>query len=350
MKNIYLGLILCLVIVSIFYVEMNSTKMHSNESKPSNISMIFTGDVMFDRGVADVISSNQNVFGDLKELFLQSDVVVINMESPFTDSNNNYKKSIPLKANPDYAHILKDNNVNVVSLANNHIMDYGPSGLQDTLSVLDNYNIKHIGAGENLEKAIQPAYFNVDNKRIAIINFFDKTTFQGFGENELLQATDNSSGSAPADWNVVKKAIDKAKNQSDIVVVTFHYGNEYSFTPNNYQTELSRKCIDEGADLVIGHHPHVTQSIESYKGKLIFYSLGNCVFDQSNPITKDSMVVQLQIINGSGMVNVIPIHITNSIPKFMNNKTSNTFLENIKSISDVNMTIEEGKGKLNIDL
>ena len=350
MKKIYLGIILLILIISAFYITTQSFKPQSSVSQPSNISMVFTGDVMFGRGVESVLHSNQNVFGDLKPLFLQSDIVVINLESPFTNSNDNYKMAIPLKANPDFAHVLKDNNVNVVSLANNHIMDYGPSGLQDTLAALDKYNIKHIGAGENLDKAVEPAYFDIDNRKIAILNYFDKSTFKGFGEKELLQASNNESGSAPADWNVVKKSIDDAKNKSDIVVVTFHYGNEYSTSPNNYQTDLSRKCIDEGADLVIGTHPHVPQSIENYKGKLIFYSLGNCVFDQSNPATKDSMVVQLQVINGSAQVTVLPIHITGSIPRYMDNKSANYFLQSIKAESNTNMNIEDGKGKIDLKI
>lgn len=350
MKKVYLLIILGILFISAIYLNINPSKTGSNESQPSNISMVFTGDVMFGRGVESVLNSNQNVFGDLKTLFLQSDIVVINLESPFTDSNINYKKAIPLKANPDYAHVLKDNNVNVVSLANNHIMDYGPPGLQDTIAALDKYDINHIGAGENLQKALKPAYFNIDNKKIAIINFFDKTTFQGFSETELAQATNDKPGSAPADWNTVKDSIDNIKSQSDIVVVTFHYGNEYSVNPNNYQTELSRKCIDEGADLVIGTHSHVPEGIESYKGKLIFYSLGNCVFDQSNPITKESMIVRFMILNGNPDIEVIPIKIVNSSPKFMDKGNAESFLKKIQSNSNSNINIQNGTGHLKIEI
>lgn len=348
MKKVYLGIILVIFLVSVVYLGFNNVKSQPQSLQPSNVSMIFTGDVMFGRGVESVI--NDNIFGDLRSLFLQSDIVVINMESPFTTSNINYKKAIPLKANPNNAHILKDNNVNVVSLANNHIMDYGPQGLKDTITALDKYNINHIGAGDNIEKAVQPAYFNKDNKRIAILNFFDKSTFQGFSETELAQATNNTPGSAPASPEIIKKSIDNAKEKADIVIVTFHYGNEYSFTPNGYQTNISRKCIDDGADLVIGTHPHVPQGIESYKNKLIFYSLGNCVFDQSNPLTKESMIVGLNIINGTPDVEVIPIRIVNSSPKFMNKNNAEIFLKNIQRNSNANINIVDGIGHLNMEL
>lgn len=355
MKKIYFGIILLILVLTTFFLlfapfNASSEKAIQYSSPQSSVNMVITGDVMLGRGVGSVISSNPNIFGDLKPIFSQSDLVVVNLESPFTDSNKNFKKTVPLKANPEYAHILKDNNLDAVALANNHIMDYGPQGLNDTLAALDRYNITHMGAGQNLQEALQPAYFNINGKKIAIINFMDLTTFQGFGESELPPATDNSPGFAPAQWDLVKNSIDTAKSQADIVIVFFHYGNEYSLTPNKYQTELSRKCIDEGADIVVGSHPHVPQGIESYKGKLIFYSLGNCVFDQSNPITKDSMVVQLQILNGNADVTVIPIHISNSSPKIMSEQRADKFLNRINSESNVKMDIENGKGKLSMNI
>lgn len=350
MKKIYLGILLVLALTAfLLFSQFNISKeMSQYSSSQSPVNMVITGDVMLGRGVGSAIKSNPNIFGDLKPIFGQSDLVVVNLESPFTNSNKNYKKTVPLKANPEYAHILKDNNVTAVALANNHIMDYGPQGLNDTLAALDKYNITHMGAGENLQEALKPAYFNVNGKRIAVINFMDLTTFQGFSESELPAATSNSPGFAPAQWDLVKNSIDTAKGQADFVIVFFHYGNEYSLTPNSYQTELSKKCIDEGADMVVGSHPHVPQGIESYKGKLIFYSLGNCVFDQSNPITKDSMVLQLQISNGNVNVTVIPIHIANSSPKIMSEQPAEDFLERINAESNVKMDIENGKGKLNM--
>lgn len=353
MKKIILGIILLILIAltAVFLLALSVTTSENktlqyNSPQSSSFSMVLTGDVMFGRGVGSAISNNPNIFWDLKPIFKQSDLVVVNLESPLTTSNINFKKTVPLKANPAYAHILKENNIDVVGLANNHIMDYGPVGLTDTLATRDKYNITHMGAGENLQDALQPAYFNIIDNRVVIINFMDLTTFQGFSESELPPATNNSPGFAPAQWNLVKWSIDTAKSQADIVIVFFHYGNEYSLTPNKYQTELSRKCIDESADIIVGSHPHVPQSIESYKGKLIFYSLGNCVFDQSNPITKDSMVVQLQIVNGNACVTVIPIHIVDSSPKIMNNQSAVEFLNRINRESNVKMDIVNGKGKL----
>jgi gamma-polyglutamate biosynthesis protein CapA len=347
LKKIYLwGAILSIVLLTclaFLALDSQSSGPQNSNLLQSNISITFTGDVMLGRGVSTVLDS-QDVFQDLKQLFKSSDLVVINLESPFTTSSQNLKQSIPLKADPKYAQVLKDNNINVVCLANNHIMDYGSGGLNDSITTLKKYNISYIGAGENLQKATEPAYFNVNNTNVAILNFFDKTTFTEFSEAELPPATDKTSGFAPADWNIVKERIDQAKNKSDIVIVVFHYGNEYSSTPNQYQENLSRKSIDEGADLVVGSHTHVPQKVESYKGKLIFYSLGNCVFDQSNTATQESMIAQLKVLNGSAEVTLYPIQIVNYMPKFMDNESAEEFLNSIKAESNADIQIENGKG------
>lgn len=344
-------LLILLVLTSVFLIfpsVKTSENLEQMSSQPSSFNMVFAGDVMLGRGVETAINSDPNIFGELKPVFNQSDLVIVNLESPVTYSSENFKKTVPLKASPAYVHILKDNHVNVATLANNHIMDYGPQGLDDTITTLDKYGITHIGAGKNIQDALQPAYFNINGEKVAVLNFMDLSNFQGFSRSELPPATVNSPGFAPAEWDLVKNSIDTAKSQADIVIVFFHYGNEYSLTPNKDQVELSRKCIDEGADLIFGSHAHVPQSIESYKGKLIFYNLGNCVFDQKNPVTKDSMVVQLQVSNGNVYVTVIPIHILNSSPQIMGNQHAINFLNRVNAGSNVKMDIKNGKGKLSM--
>ncbi len=320
-----------------------------SQPETSNITIFLTGDVMFDFAVDPLIDSGVDVFGDLTPLFKTADIVVINLEDPLTNSTNNLKTVVPVKADPKDVQVLKNDNINVACLANNHIMDYGESGLNDTLNTLKSYNITTLGAGENLQQASKPAYFVVDNRTIAILNFFDTTTFQEFSKSELPPATENSSGFAPAEWNIIKQSLDGAKNHADIVIVVFHYGNEYSTVPNQYQENISRKCIDEGADMVVGSHPHVLQRVESYNGKLIFYSLGNCVFDQSNPSPKESMVVKLQDLNGNLTAIIYPFRITNSCPRFMDTRRAEAFLNSIKAQSNADIKIDNGKGIIEIE-
>lgn len=351
-KKVYLILIVLLIIFSSFlsyFIIPNMGEPQKSQPETSNITIFLTGDVMFDFAVDPLIDSGVDVFGDLTPLFKTADIVVINLEDPLTNSTNNLKTVVPVKADPKDVQVLKNDNINVACLANNHIMDYGESGLNDTLNTLKSYNITTLGAGENLQQASKPAYFVVDNRTIAILNFFDTTTFQEFSKSELPPATENSSGFAPAEWNIIKQSLDGAKNHADIVIVVFHYGNEYSTVPNQYQENISRKCIDEGADMVVGSHPHVLQRVESYNGKLIFYSLGNCVFDQSNPSPKESMVVKLQDLNGNLTAIIYPFRITNSCPRFMDIRRAEAFLNSIKAQSNADIKIDNGKGIIEIE-
>lgn len=330
-------------------LTQKNVEQSANVSK-SNVTLFFTGDVMLGRGVDGILSNGVNIFQNVKSLFQNSDGAIINLEGPFTSSSTNFKQSIPLKANPSYAHVLKDNNVVVACLANNHIMDYGSKGLSDTISSLKSSGVNYTGAGENLEQATQPVYLNVKGRKIAVLNFMDNTTFPEFSASEMSAATTNSSGYALADWNIIKNRIDEAKNNSDATVVVFHYGNEYSTSPNTDQIELSHKCIDEGADMVIGSHPHVIQKVESYNGKPIFYSLGNFVFDQSNPETHPSLMVEMQLIGNEAKVIVHPMLLVGSMPRPMDNSSGVQLLNRLKSQSSLNMTIEGGNGVLTFPL
>ncbi|MGB8232358.1 MAG: CapA family protein [Methanobacterium sp.] len=330
--------------MSNFYNKKSTTP--ATDVSKSNVTMFFTGDVMLGRGVNGILAKGVNVFHNVDPLFLNADAVVVNLEDPLTLSTDNLKHTVPLKANPAYTHVLKDNNVVVTCLANNHIMDYGNKGLNDTINTLQNNGINYTGAGENLEQATTPVYLNIKGRRIAILNFMDNSSFTEFQPSELPGATINSSGYAPADWNIIKKRIDESKNNSDVTVVVFHYGNEYSTTPNPSQINLSHKCIDEGADMVIGSHTHVIQEIESYKGKPIFYSLGNFVFDQSNPATHSSLMVEMDMVGNQANIIVHPMILVGSIPRQMDNKSGTRLLEKLKSQTSLNMTIDDGKGTL----
>jgi gamma-polyglutamate biosynthesis protein CapA len=318
----------------------------SSYNNGSNVTLFFTGDVMLGRGVDRILAGGQNVFINVDPLFLNADAVVVNLEDPLTTSSINYKKTVPLKANLIYAPLLKKNNIVVACLANNHIMDYGNTGLTDTINALKSNGINYTGAGDNLNQATEPVYLNIQGRKIAILNFLDNSTFTEFLPSEMPGATINSPGYAPADWNIIKQRIDESKQNSNITIVIFHYGNEYSTTPNPSQIELSHECIDEGADMVIGSHPHVIQKIESYKGKPIFYSLGNFVFDQTNPATHSSLMVEMDLSGNNANIIVHPITLVNSIPRPMDNITSTTLLEQLKTQSSLNMTISGGNGIL----
>jgi len=255
------------------------------------VNITFTGDVMMGRAVDNSIKENSDVFAGISNLIKNSDLTVINLENPLTISNQGINKEILLKANPNYTNIIKEADIDLVSLSNNHIMDFGTIGLNDTLNNLKNNNIKYVGAGNNITDSNKPVYFTVKGKKIA---FISASEFDG---QNSPGATQNIPGFTPLAWNYLKQAMDEAKSQNaDYIICIFHFGEEYTHHPSEFQEEISHKAIDYGAYAVIGNHPHVTQSIENYKGKLICYSLGNCVFDQILPETNESIIVVLNIM------------------------------------------------------
>ena len=322
-----------------------------------NVSIAITGDVMFARKMPGILGSVSSPFNNVENITKNVDLLLINFENPTTTSDIAYKGTVPLKADPSYTHFAKDNPNTIAALANNHIFDYGEIGLNDTLKSLNDNGIKSIGAGNNKEEATKPIVEEINGRKIVVLNYMDQDNFKEYSQSELPQATSSNettngshSGYAAIDWNIVKKDIDANKEDADIVIVYLHYGNEYSRSPNQHQEEISRKFIDYGADIVVGSHTHVTEGVEIYKGKPIFYNLGNFIFDQSNPDTHRAMFLELNLIDDICEVTVHPIYINNYLPEFMGANSGKELLnELVPNDSAMNIT-SDGKGKLTFQL
>ncbi len=218
--------------------------------------------------------NNINWLGDLKTILQESDFNIVNLEYPLTNVNNKIRKSGPhLKASPETVEILNKIGINVVTLTNNHIMDYGEEGFFDTINTLKKYNVQYVGAGKDIQEARKPLILCKEGSKIAIVNFCEK---------EFSIATDNSPGAAPLDliWNF--EDIQKAKNMADYVIVIVHGGAENYQYPTPRQVKTYRFFASLGICAVIGHHSHCIQQWEEYNGVPICYSLGNFVFDEKN--------------------------------------------------------------------
>lgn len=202
----------------------------------------------------------------VRSVFSQDDITIVNFEGTLTTSNKRARKTFTFKGPKKYASILKKGSVEVVNLANNHSKDYGKVSLTDTQDTLKKNKIGYCyNPTINYQKANGV-----------------KTAFLGFNALEKLSK------------NQIKSAIKKAqKNKAEIIIVSFHWGVERKYYPNAKQKSLGHYAIDCGASLVLGHHPHVLQGIEQYKGRYIVYSLGNfCFGGNSNPKDKDTMIFQ----------------------------------------------------------
>ncbi|MEK9175628.1 MAG: CapA family protein, partial [Patescibacteria group bacterium] len=169
---------------------------------------------------------------------------------------------------------LKDAGFDILSVANNHIGDWGEVAMTDTFARLKNAGIVSVGGGTNAKDAHDPKILEVRGTKIAYL------AYSQFGKG-YTEAGGSTPGIAIIDKDSIMRDVSYAKSVADIIVVSFHFGDEYNDMPNEFQKQISHLAIDAGADLAVGHHPHVIEPIEEYKGKTIAYSLGNFVFDQA---------------------------------------------------------------------
>ncbi|WP_409200002.1 CapA family protein [Methanobrevibacter sp. DSM 116169] len=343
-KKLIILLLICiigLIAVDTYYLNQPANDYSNKE----DVSIAITGDVMFARkmpGVLDLGSPFRNV----EDVVSTVDLLLINFENPATYASTPYKGAVPLKSDPKYVGLAKANENTIAALANNHIGDYGPEGLKDTINALDENGISYIGAGNNLEEASKPVVQDIKDRKVVILNYMDQDNFQEFSQSEIPIATENEPGYSPIDWDIIEKDLAEYNDTADIIIVYLHYGNEYSTSPNENQVNISKKLIDNGADIVVGAHPHVTQGIEMYNDKPIFYSLGNFIFDQSNPNTHLGMFLELDLVNDSCEVTVYPIYINGYIPQYMSADEGANLLNGLNPQCD-NVTItENGTGKL----
>jgi len=248
------------------------------DATSSEIHLAFVGDIMLDRGVYSKIlkygDGNFNFpFLNIKNDLSKYDFLVGNLEGPVSDKGIDKRNLYSFRMNPEVIGILKGLGFKALSVANNHAGDWGPIALEDTISRLNSSDIKVIGGGFNSEEANAPRIIEING---TIISFL---AFSAFGAGQY-ESTQENSGIAVISEDTIKNSIEEARNISDIVVVSFHFGDEYKTIQNKTQEKYAKMAVDYGANLVIGHHPHVVQPLDMYKNAYISYSLGNFVFDQ----------------------------------------------------------------------
>ena len=239
------------------------------------MKILFAGDLNF-RGIDPVGFDDSNaILSEVKPYLTSADFRVVNLETPLARKENHrpIKKSGPnLIGMPENIAFLKAFGADAVTLANNHIGDFGEGACADTILLLDETGIAHCGAGENTEAAYRACYFQRDGKTTALISVC---------ENEFGMATDTSWGSAGYEPHRLLRQIREEKDYADYVIVAFHGGNEFNPLPSPATTERYRLICDMGADAVIAGHTHCPQGYEIFNGKPIVYSMGNLLFKSS---------------------------------------------------------------------
>lgn len=267
------------------------------------------GDIMLD-GTARPVMTEQGYdypFVKMLPYFSGAQIIFGNVEGPLTDRGTpEQDKTFVFRSPPvKVGAALRTAGFNVVSLANNHTLDYGADGLIHTIETLDEVNILHAGAGTDLMAARQPALIQINGQKVAVLAYsmtLPENFFAGPGK----------PGTAFGHEAHVRTDILAAREKAEIVIVSFHWGQEGKTTLRDYQVRLGHAAIDAGASAVIGHHPHILQGIEQYKNGVILYSLGNFTFGSYSMNSARSAVAQLRFHNARLQnVRLFPINVNN---------------------------------------
>lgn len=305
----------------------------------TEVNILFGGDVLLSSPQLNLYDKNNFLVQAIlsEELISEmkhADIMMFNQEFPFSNQGDKMEdKQYTFRTDPKRVNIWNELGVDIVTLANNHILDYGIPALLDTITTLDNAGIKHVGAGKDIEDAKKTEQFMIGDKKIGIL-----------GASRVIpvyewNAFEHKAGLFTTyDPTLLIEEIKKAKVENDIVIVYVHWGIERAKHPEEYQRTLGKQYIDAGADLVVGSHPHVLQGIEYYKNKPIVYSLGNYVFGQSEYTT---MLLKAKCNHKNEItMSLIPAHSKNAYTKILPAKQTEDFYDNIEQIS-INITIDE---------
>lgn len=257
------------------------------ESLPQNptIHLTAVGDLMLSRRLGDAIVQGRldYPFANVAPHLQRADITIGNVESAVGSGGVPVDKSYPFLAPPETAVVLAQAGFDVVSLANNHGMDYGPNTLTETLSLFAAEQIGVVGAGINATQARAPFVVEAHGMTVAIFGYVH-VPVEGSGFNtQRWTATEREPGLAWADPELIMRDVTAVANSVDLIVVMLHSGYEYAPQPSPPQVAAAHAAIDAGADLVIGHHAHILQGVEFYKDGVIAYGLGNFAFDINGP-------------------------------------------------------------------
>jgi D-alanyl-D-alanine carboxypeptidase/poly-gamma-glutamate capsule biosynthesis protein CapA/YwtB (metallophosphatase superfamily) len=260
---------------------------------PDYVTLAFAGDIMLDRGVRNSVlknfGGNYSALFENLEILKKSDIVFGNLEGTASDRGRDGGSLYSFQMDPSVVPALKGAGFSVLSMANNHVGDYGLASYIDTLARLKENEILYAGGGNTSAEAEQPAIIEKYGIKIGFIAFSDVGP-------DWMRVKENQAGLLLASNPRFDEIVANAASQVDHLVVSFHFGEEYKTIHNARQEFLAHKAIDAGAKIVIGHHPHVMQDTESYKDGFIAYSLGNFIFDQSfSENTMQGMLLELKL-------------------------------------------------------
>ena len=304
------------------------------DSQPVETSILCTGDIML-VGSAKPIIEQRGVdypFDRTRALIEAADLAIGNLEMPLATTGAPLpEKEFTFIGEPKLAKGIANAGFDVLALANNHMGDYGDDALLETLEVLSANNLQYCGAGPDLQTARQPAIVKSRNVHIAVLAYSKTYPFKFF-------AGEGDPGTVNGIAEIFVPDIRAARERANLVVVSFHWSGELVTEPREYQEWLGKLAIDAGADLVFGHHPHVLQGIEIYKGKIIAYSLGDFVFGSGSESKHTGAILRVTFKNGeTKRVEIIPINVDNREvqfqPRMLSGDAAQAAIDEIRTLS-----------------
>jgi len=297
-------------------------------------TVLLVGDIMLDRGVEDLVKQNSIYypFQKISHFLRGIDIVFGNLEGPIVKNPPDFlDNSLKFAFNSDVMKAISWSHFNLFSLANNHTLDMGKEGLEETEKWLKKYGTNFVG---------DPLSGSSDNLNSSFLR--DNITFLAF--NQIFPFMDKEE-------EIIKTIkMVKSSNPDNFLIISMHWGEEYKLINSPVQQSLAHKIIEAGGDLIIGHHPHVVQNIEKYQGKLIFYSLGNFIFDQYfSPETQEGLAVGLEIYPDRLVCQLFPLQINLSQPVLMERDKTREFLIQLANRSDNRLEDEIKSGIIKIE-
>ncbi|GGI45513.1 hypothetical protein GCM10008018_12540 [Paenibacillus marchantiophytorum] len=308
------------------------TASDTSSARGGQVKLSFVGDVIMASKVEDILTQKgyDYPYLQVKDLLSKPDFTIANLETPITNRGTVQKKDYVYRSSPLALPPFKAAGFDIVNLANNHVMDYGPEGLQDTIDALDQEGIQHVGVGKGVEEAYKPVIVEKDGVKIAFFGFSRVVP-----EASWKAAAGHLGVAETYNYKPPVEAIEKAKASADLVVVMAHWGVERSDNPDKNQKDLAHRYIDAGADLVVGGHPHVMQGFEQYKGKWIAYSLGNFIFTTNDtPKTWETVIMEAACSKDKSCnIHLVPIITKSAQPAPMNFEDGAKLFERLTQIS-----------------
>jgi poly-gamma-glutamate synthesis protein (capsule biosynthesis protein) len=274
------------------------------------VTLVAVGDVFFARGVAKQIDKHGigYPFEKSRDIFQGADIAFCNLECPLSTRGVPQRRRYLFRCDPSYSDLLRETGFDVICLANNHTLDYGRDALLDTMDAVHRAGLTGVGAGRDRRDALTARIIEKSGLRVGFAAYTDMPTCG------VVRLTDRAT-IAGVNADELAEQIRAAESECDVLVVSFHWGVEYMKKPTERQRALAHTCIENGADLILGHHPHVLQTVETYRGKPIVYSMGGFVWDAKIFDADKSAIYKIELgKNRARLDSIIPVDVVNCQP------------------------------------